>query len=77
MTRDGHVLVAETGKQRLLRIKPGSGAVEILADGLAIGLAGGEDLPKPFIPTGVTVDADDNIYISADIANALYKLTRR
>lgn len=77
LTRDGHVLVAETGKQRLLRIKPGSGAVEILADGLAIGLAGGEDLPKPFIPTGVTVDADDNIYISADIANALYKLTRR
>jgi len=77
LTRDGRLLVAETGTQRLLRIEPGSGAVDTVADGLAIGLMGGDDLPRPFIPTGVAVDADDNIYVTADIDNALYKLTRK
>jgi sugar lactone lactonase YvrE len=77
LTRDGQLLVAETGTQRLLRIEPGSGAVDTVADGLAIGLAGGDDLPRPFIPTGVAVDADDNIYVTGDIDNVLYKLTRK
>ena len=69
--------MAETGTQRLLRIDPRTSAIDTVADGLAIGLVGGDDLPKPFIPTGVAVDADDNIYVTADVENALYKLTRR
>ena len=77
LTGDGRLLVAETGTGRLLRIEPETGAVDVVADGLAIGLAGGEDMPRPFIPTGVAVDDADNIYVSADIDNALYKLTRR
>ncbi len=77
LTPDGRLLVAETGTRRLLRIEPGSGVVDVVADNLAIGLEGGDDLPRPFIPTGVAVDAGGNIYISADIDNALYKLTRK
>ncbi|MAF84748.1 MAG: hypothetical protein CL797_11705 [Chromatiales bacterium] len=77
LTGDGLLLVAETGTQRLLRIEPGSGVIDVVADGLAIGLQGGEDLPRPFIPTGVAVDGEDNIYIAADITNELYKLTRK
>jgi len=77
VTRDGRVLVAETGTGRLLRIKPGATQFDVIADNLAIGLPGGDDMPAPFIPTGVAVDADDNIYISADRANALYKLSRK
>ena len=77
LTGDGQLLVAETGTQRLLRIDPVTGAMETLADGLAIGLVGGDDLPKPFLPTGVAVDAKDNIYVAADITNALYKLSKQ
>ncbi len=77
LTSDGHVLVAATGSGQLLRIDPASGAVDTVADNLAIGLAGGPDLPAPFLPTGIAVDEADNIYISADVDNALYKLTRK
>jgi sugar lactone lactonase YvrE len=77
LTSDGALLVAETGTQQLLRIDPASNAIDVVADGLAIGLQGGDDLPKPFLPTGIAVDGDDNIYISADIDNALYKLSKR
>ena len=51
--------------------------METLADGLAIGLVGGDDLPAPFLLTGVAVDAQDNIYVAADIENALYKLSKQ
>jgi hypothetical protein len=61
----------------LLRVDPSSGAISTVADQLAIGLVGGPDLPLPFLPTGIAVDAADNIYISADIDNALYRLTRQ
>ena len=53
------------------------GAVETLAENLAIGLVGGPDLPKPFLPTGIAVDINNNIYISADIDNAIYKLSKK
>ncbi len=75
MTSDGRVLVAETGTQSLLRVDPASGAVDVIADRLAIGLAGGPDLPPPFLPTGIAVDAADTIYVSGDIDNTIYKLT--
>ncbi len=77
LTRDGQVLVAATGSGQLLRINPVNGVIDTLADNLAIGLAGGPDLPLPFLPTGIAVDAADNIYISADIDNALYKLSKK
>ncbi len=77
VTSDGKLLVAETGTRRLLRVDPESGAVETLADNLAIGLEGGDDLPTPFLPTGVAVDASDNIYLGADIDNALYKFSKQ
>ena len=75
MTGDGHLLVAETGTRRLLSIDPATGVMQVIAENLAIGLAGGTDLPKPFLPTGIAVDAADNIYVSADVDNAIYKLT--
>jgi len=77
LTRDGQVLVAATGSRQLLRINPANGVTDTLADNLAIGLVGGPDLPLPFLPTGIAVDGADNIYISADIDNALYKLSKK
>ena len=74
LTADGQLLVAETGTQSLLRIDPATGQRELIADGLEIGLQGGEDMPAPFLPTGVAVAADGTIFISADLSNAVYQL---
>lgn len=71
------LLIAETGTQSVLRMNLLTAGIEVVADNLAIGLVGGDDLPLPFLPTGVAVDAAENIYISADIDNALYKITRQ
>jgi hypothetical protein len=48
--------------------------VETVADGLPIGLAGGDDLPLPFLLTGVAVEADGSILFSSDIDNAIYRV---
>jgi sugar lactone lactonase YvrE len=72
---DGRLIVAEVGARRLLAIDPASGAVETVADDLPIGLTGGDDMPLPFLLTGVAVGNDGTIYLSSDIENALYKLT--
>lgn len=77
LTRAGQVLVAETGTGKLLRINPASGAVATVAENLAIGLAAGPDLPAPFLPSGIAVDAADTIYVTADIDNVLYKLSKQ
>ena len=74
---DGRLLIAETGTQRLLVVDVAANQLAVLADGLPIGLNGGDDLPKPFLPTGVAVDRNGHIYISADIDNEIIKLTRQ
>ncbi len=77
MMSNEQLLIAETGTQSVLRLNVLTAGIEVVADNLAIGLIGGDDLPLPFLPTGVAVDAAENIYISADIDNALYKITRQ
>ena len=77
MMSNEQLLIAETGTQSVLRMNLLTAGIEVVADNLAIGLIGGDDLPLPFLPTGVAVDAAENIYISADIDNALYKITRQ
>ncbi len=71
---DGRLIVAAVGSQQLIAIDPGSGEVETVADGLPIGLAGGDDLPLPFLLTGVAVEADGSILFSSDIDNAIYRV---
>lgn len=45
-----------------------------VADNLSIGLEAGPGLPPPYVPTGVAVDTDGTVYISADRNNAVYKI---
>ena len=47
---------------------------DVGADGLPIGLAGGDDLPPPFLLTGVAVEANGSIIFSSDIENAIYRV---
>jgi len=73
---DGRIAVAEVGARRIVAIDPHTGAVQVLRDGLPIGLAVPEALPAPGIPTGVAVVDDGELYFSSDLETALYRLTR-
>jgi glucose/arabinose dehydrogenase len=66
------VLVAEVGKQQLLRIEPGSGAVEVIARGLPIGLPN-----VPITLTGVAAGAGGTLYITSDVENSIWRLTKK
>lgn len=74
---DGSILVVETGKKRLLRIDPASGAVGVVVDNLAVGLVAPAGTPPTWVAlSGVTVDPEGDIYLTGDIDNVIYKLWR-
>ena len=71
---DGRLLVAEPSAQRLLIIDPQSGATEVAADNLPIGLKPGPGMPPTGLPTGLAIDAQGQIFFPSDIDNGLYRL---
>jgi len=74
---DGALLVVESGAGRLSRIDLATGAVETIASGLATGREAIAGTLPPFFLSGVTVDAEGAIYVAGDVANVIYKITRR
>jgi sugar lactone lactonase YvrE len=73
----GKLIVAEVGAKRVIEIDPASGAVTELAGNLPIGLVAAPGLPPTNMPTGIAVGASGTIYVSSDIENAIYKLTKK
>ena len=74
---EGGLVVVETSAGRLPRIDLVTGAIDEIASGLAVGLAALPGVPPPFLPSGVTVDAAGAIYLTGDVANVVYRITRR
>ncbi len=74
---DGKLVVAEVGAKRVVSIDPQSGAVTELAGNLPIGLAGAPGGLPTNIPTGVGIGASGAIYVSSDVENAIYRLTKK
>lgn len=72
---DGSIVLAEVGKQRVVRINVGNGEITEIMGNLAIGLAPIKNTPAAYIQTGVAVSAAGNIYVSSDLNTALYKIT--
>ena len=66
------VLVVEAGKGRLLRVDPGTGAVEVVASDLPIGLAN-----VPITLSGVAVGAGGTIYVTSDVENSIWRLRKK
>jgi len=77
---DGRLLVVETGADRLLAIDPATGDQEVLAEGLGFALANpvaagtNVSLPPHFVFSGVAVSPSGDVYVSADAANAIYRI---
>ena len=74
---DGKLIVAEVGAKRLIEITPESGQVTEIAANLPIGLIGAPNGLPTHIPTGVAIGASGVIYVSSDIENAIYTVTKR
>jgi sugar lactone lactonase YvrE len=72
----GGLYVAETGTNKVW-ILPVDGQAPVVIGNIPMGLAAGEDMPAPFIPTGISVDEQYRVYVSSDIENAIYRLTVR
>jgi len=74
---NGRLIVAEVGAKRVVEIDPATGAVIEIAGNLPIGLAGTPGGLPTNIPTGVGVGASGTIYVSSDVENSIYKITKK
>jgi sugar lactone lactonase YvrE len=74
---EGGLLVVESGVGRLSRIDLASGAVEEIATGLELGLPPIAGIPPANLPNGVTIDASGAIFVTGDVGNVLYRITKR
>jgi sugar lactone lactonase YvrE len=74
---DGKLIIAEVGARRIISVDPKTGTVTELAADLPIGLQGAAGGLPTHMPTGVGVGASGTIYVSSDIENAIYKLTKK
>jgi sugar lactone lactonase YvrE len=71
--RDGTLLTVELAERRLVRIDPRNGRVTPVATGLPVGMLGpGSET----MPIGVSVGPSGAIYVTSDIENSIYKLSR-
>jgi len=74
---DGNLLVAETGRQRLVRIDPVTHHLDVIADDLAIGfLAIVGWPPTGQVLTGVAVSPSGTIYVAGDVDNVVYRIQK-
>lgn len=73
---DGRFVVAEVGAKQIAAIDPESGDKEIIADDLPIGFEAPDNVPPLYIPTGVAVATNGDIYYSSDIDVRIYRLKK-
>jgi hypothetical protein len=69
----GQLLTIEFATRRLASIDPSNGKIVEIAGNLPIGMHG----PRPELGAGLTVGASGAIYLSSDVENSLYKLTKQ
>ena len=74
---EGGLLVVEVGAGRLLRVDLATGGIEEVATGLAVGQPAIAGTPPAYVLSGVAVDSGGAIYVTGDVANVLYRITRR
>jgi sugar lactone lactonase YvrE len=70
---DGSLLVVESGAGRLSRIDPETGEVTVIVEGLEVGSPGPPGYPPTWFFSGVAVDRSGHIYVTAEMANKLYR----
>ena len=72
---DGCLLVVESAVGRVTRIDPATGATSVVAEGLPLGMPASPSMPPTWVFNGIAVGAHGAIYVTADIRNAVYRIT--
>lgn len=72
----GQLIVAEVGTKSIVSIDIETGEKTLVKSDLPIGLEAPESAPAIFIPTGVAVAPNGDIYYSSDIDVAIYRLKK-
>jgi sugar lactone lactonase YvrE len=72
---DGLLIIAEVAARQVISISPQKN-ITVIATDLPIGLKGYPMLPDSFLPTGISVDAANRIYLSSDIDNSILLIER-
>jgi sugar lactone lactonase YvrE len=70
------VYVVESGKGRVVKLNIKSGKKTVIADGFNMGIKS-EGSPLVHVISGIAVTSDETIYLSSDINNAVYKITKK
>jgi len=70
--KNGRILTVEFGTKRIVSIDSRNGAVAEVAANLPIGIRG----DKPELGIGLSVGATGAIYVTSDVENSIYKLTK-
>lgn len=71
----GTFMVAESATKRVVEIDPRTGAKTTVAENLPIGLTPGRPgMPPAYLATGVAVDRDGTVYVTADMDNSLLRI---
>lgn len=73
---DGSLLVVEAGVGRLIRVDPTTGTQSVVASDLALGAPAPGGLPPTWMLNGVAVGGSGDIYVTGDLENVVYRLTR-
>ena len=73
---DGRILVAEVGAKRIAAIALASGKKTVIKDDLPNGLAAPDSAPPLFIPTGVAIAENGDIYFLSDMDARIYRLRK-
>lgn len=73
MAMDGTaLLIVEAGKQQLVRIEPKTGAMQVIARGLPVGLTN-----VPITLAGVAAGGDGTLYVTSDVENSIWRLRKK
>lgn len=73
---EGTLYIAEVGNQQITMIS-NSGEKTVIGENLPIGFAGPTDGLPVYVPTGVALSANGDVYFASDMEAAIYRLTRQ
>jgi sugar lactone lactonase YvrE len=74
---DGTLYVVEVGARLVVAIDAESGAKTVISENLPIGFKAAPGMPPMGTTTGVAVSDSGDIYVTSDIEDAIYKISKK
>ena len=72
----GRVLVAEAGSQTVIAVDIATGERATIAEDIPMGLEMTPQFPPMGVPTGVVAASDGSLFVSADITDSIWRVSK-